>query len=147
MQTEVRHKPMQISITQLAKEYKIVPGQIFALLQDLGVSHDYKNFEADQDVLELLKESIQEIKDTKKITLEPGKTPRDIANVLGLPQPEIQKALMTKLKVMATLTTTLKPEIIEKLLGHYGYQVEWAEQKAQKTSPGAVKKAASTSGD
>lgn len=125
---------MPIAIIDLAKEYNVIPGQIFAVLEDLGIEHNSKTFEADEDILNLIRESLVEMQDVKIIPLTPNKTPRDVAAILGIPQPEIQKTLMTKLKVMATLTTTLKPEAIEKLIGHYGYQVKWIEPKINQVS-------------
>ena len=48
---------------------------------------------------------------------------------------------------MATLTTVLKPEIIEKLLGHYGYQVKWVEPKVHPVAEIKQKKAPSAQGE
>jgi len=134
---------MPIAIIDLAKEYNVIPGQIFAVLEDLGIEHNSKTFEADEDILNLIRESLVEMQDVKIIPLTPNKTPRDVSAILGLPQPEIQKTLMTKLKVMATLTTTLKPEAIEKLIGHYGYQVKWIEPKVNQVSSKPTKKVVS----
>ncbi len=134
---------MPIAIIDLAKEYNVIPGQIFAVLEDLGIEHNSKTFEADEDILNLIRESLVEMQDVKIIPLTPNKTPRDVAAILGIPQPEIQKTLMTKLKVMATLTTTLKPEAIEKLIGHYGYQVKWIEPKVNQVSSKPTKKVVS----
>ena len=134
---------MPIAIIDLAKEYNVIPGQIFAVLEDLGIEHNSKTFQADEDILNLIRESLVEMQEVKIIPLTPNKTPRDVAAILGLPQPEIQKTLMTKLKVMATLTTTLKPEAIEKLIGHYGYQVKWIEPKVNQVSSKPTKKVVS----
>lgn len=134
---------MPIAIIDLAKEYNVIPGQIFAVLEDLGIEHNSKTFQADEDILNLIRESLVEMKEVKIIPLTPNKTPRDVSAILGLPQPEIQKTLMTKLKVMATLTTTLKPEAIEKLIGHYGYQVKWIEPKVNQVSSKPTKKVVS----
>lgn len=118
---------MQLSIKDFSKEQNVIPGITLGVLSDLGVPHDQNTFSADHEVLELLKEAIHEAKTTKVVPLTPHKTPRDVAFLLNVPQPEIQKLLITKIKVMATLTTTLKPEVVEKIFEHYGYKVQWIE--------------------
>src|SRR5207244_2242818 len=69
--------------------------------------------------------------------------PRDIAAALDIPQPEIQKTLMVKMKTMATLTTTLKDDVAEKLVEQFGYTVTWADA----TKPKAAPKVAATKKD
>ena len=118
---------MTVAITDLAKEFELAPGQVFGVLNDLGIEHDMVNFDADEDALELIRSELPGLKGSKELVLPPNRTPRDIAAALGVPQPEIQKTLMMKMKVMATLTTTLKPEVAEKLAEQFGYTIRWAE--------------------
>ena len=133
---------MTASIADLGKEFEVVPGVVYGVLNELGLEHDGSNFEADNETVELIKESLLEHVDSKEITLQPGRTPRDLAVALGVAQPDVQKTLMMKLKVMATLTTTLKEDQAEKLAENYGYTINWAD--APKPKP--VTKAATQAG-
>ena len=118
---------MTVTITELAKEFKLKPGQVIGVLNDLGIEHDGTVFETDAEALELIHESLLEWAGSTVLPLRPNSTPRDVAAALGVPQPEIQKTLLTKLKVMATLTTALKQDQLEKLLELYGMSLKVAE--------------------
>jgi translation initiation factor IF-2 len=118
---------MTVSIADLAKEFELKPGHVYGVLNDLGVEQDGAHFEADKDTLELVREGLTELVGSKEIPLRPNPTPRDIATALDVPQPEIQKTLMMKMKVMATLTTTLKPDVAEKLAEQFGYTIRWSD--------------------
>ncbi len=137
MQTEVRKEHMTVAIAEIAEKHKVSPGEIFAVLEELGVDHDGSQFEADADTLELIEAGIEEHRGAKEIVLRPGPTPLDVANALGVSQPEIQKTLMMKMRVMATLTTTLKDEVAEQLVDQFGYKLRWAQPKqtGPKTAP------------
>lgn len=113
-------------IADLAKELGVKPGVVLGVLTDLGVQYDGTGFEADEESLELIKESVKEY-DPNELCVKPHPTPRDVAGALGMPIPEIQKTLMQKMKVMATLTTTLTPEVTENLLSQFGCTVRWAD--------------------
>jgi translation initiation factor IF-2 len=139
MQSTVNEQ-MTVSIADLAKEFDLKPGQVYGVLNDLGIEHDLTQFEGDDDVLELVREALPEVKGSKEITLQPGRTPRDIATALGVPQPEVQKTLMMKMKVMATLTTTLKEDVAEKLVEQFGYTVAWADAPKPKAAAQAKPK-------
>ncbi len=139
MQTEVKNKDMTVSIADLAKEFEVVPGVAYGVLNDLGLAHDGVSFEADSDTVDLIKESLIDQVGSKVLTLAPGRTPRDLAIAMGVAQPEIQKALMMKLKVMATLTTSLKDDVAEKLAENYGFTIQWAD--APKPKPVAKARA------
>ena len=140
MQTEVKSNTMTVAIGDLAKETGHVPGQIYGVLNDLGLEHDLTSFEAEADELELIKESLKELAKDSPVVLAPNRTPRDIAAALGVAQPEVQKTLMMKMKVMATLTTTLKPEIAEQLAGQFGHTVRWADAPKPKPVQTAAQK-------
>lgn len=125
-----------VAIQDLAKEFGLKPGQIYGALHELGLEHDGSHFEAGSDELELVRESILELKSDSPLVLQPGRTPRDMAAALGMPQPEVQKTLMMKLKVMAGLTTALKDDAVEKLAEVFGLTVQWAD--APKPKPAAT---------
>lgn len=140
MSTQVKMEGM-VEIAELAKAAGVKPGQVYGVLDDLGIEHDALHFEADSDAMDLINEAVAELKGSKEITLRPNRTPRDIAVALDLPQQDVQKTLMVKMKVMATLTTTLKPDIAEKLVEGFGYTIRWADAPAPK--PAARPKKAS----
>ncbi|HVL39148.1 MAG TPA: translation initiation factor IF-2, partial [Fimbriimonadaceae bacterium] len=131
---------MTVAITELAKEFGLVPGQVLGVLDDLGIQHDQAQFDAEDDELELIREGLRDLDGSvKEISLPPNRTPRDIANALGVPQPEVQKTLMMKMKVMATLTTTLKPDVAENLVEQFGYKLRWADAPKPKAVVQAAK--------
>jgi len=123
MQTEVKKANMTVNIADLAKEFEIAPGTVYGALNDLGIEHDGSSFEGDSDSVELVRDALAEHIGSKEVVLKSNPTLRDVANALGVPQPEVQKTLLTKLKVMATLTTVLKPDVVEKLVTTLGYSV------------------------
>ena len=143
MQTEVKKADMTVNIADLAREFEIAPGTVYGALSDLGIEHDGTSFEGDVDTVELLKEALAEHIGSKEVVLKPNPTLRDISNALGVPQAEVQKTLLTKLKVMATLTTSLKPDVVEKLVSMLGYSVRLESSAAKPAQPktnGNVKK-------
>lgn len=83
---------------------------------------------------------------SKEVTLPPNRTPRDIAAALGVAQPEVQKTLMMKMKVMATLTTTLKPEVAEQLADQFGFTIRWADAPKPKVAAKSASSAKPASG-
>lgn len=135
MQTKVKPVETTITIAELAEETNKVPGQIYGVLAELGVQHDFATIEAEEDEVELIREAINELPSDAVVHLLPGRTPRDMALALGKKQPEVQKLLMTKLKTMAQLTTSLKDETIVALAGEYGYKVEWLKPQTPKAKP------------
>ena len=76
------------TIAELATEFELKPGQVYGVLNELGIEHDGATFQADEETVELIRESLLEAVDSKTITLKPGATPRDVALALGLPMPE-----------------------------------------------------------
>ena len=127
MPTEVKINEMHVNIADLAKELDVKPGHVFAVLDELGLEHDNVAFETDQDTLPLVRESLGEYKGSRTVPHRHGGTPRDVSVALDIAQNEIQKTLVTKLKVMATLTTSLKDEVVEKLFDQFGFKVSWTE--------------------
>lgn len=129
---------MQVEITKLAEDWGTVPGKVELVLQDLGLPFASGSFEADDDTMEIVRAAVAESKSTKEIRASSGCTPRDIAYALGVPQPDVQRALMTKLRVMATLTTSLKDDVAQKLAGEFGYTIRWgAAPKPVAAAPAA----------
>ena len=118
---------MTVTITDISKEFDLKPGQVWAVLNEFGIEHDGASFESNDEELSLVKESLIELLGSTELPMRPNATPRDVAAALDVPQPEIQKNLLQKLKVMATLTTALKQDQLEKLLDLYGYTLKIAE--------------------
>ena len=129
---------MTATLAELAKEFEVVPAQVSGVLDDLGIEHDANEFSADADTLSLIKEELLALLGSKEVPFQKGRTPRDIAAGLGIPQQEVQKALMTKLRVMATLTTVLKDDVAEKLVASFGFTVRWADAPKPKPTPAQV---------
>ena len=98
MSIEVKPNIMQQEIIAFAKELGVTPGQVEGVLHELGIAIESGKFEVDDDILGLIREELKGAKNSKTITLTSGVTPRDIASALGVPQPEVQKTLMMKLK-------------------------------------------------
>lgn len=118
---------MQHSIAKIASEFGLSAGQVSTVLNDLGVIESDGQFEADEDTLTYIKEAFKDASSNKTIRLAPGRTPRDIAAAVGVADKEVLKSLMIKLKVMATLTTTLDDEVATELAKLFGYTVEWGQ--------------------
>jgi len=136
---------MTITISDLAKKFGLKPGHVFGILSDLGIDHDMVTFETDNDTLDFINDALEGMKNSKEMVLQPNRSPRDIALALDVPVTEIQKALMMKLRVMATLTTHLKADVAEKLLDSFGYKLKWVDVSAPKAvTPKAKKKATDT---
>lgn len=131
---------MQVNIAELAKKNGLLPGQVIGVLNDLGVEHDSAAFSAEAEELELVTAELKGLAGSKKIQLAPHRTARDVAQALGLGPNEVLTTMIKKLKVMATLTTSLKDDVVEKLVAEFGYSVEWATATAPKPKP-AVKAA------
>jgi translation initiation factor IF-2 len=117
----------KMNIADLAKEFEVVPGHVYAVLADLGIEHDGTTFDADDETIALVRAALTDQIGSKDLAIKPNPTPREIAMALGVAQSDVQKTLMTKMRVMATLTTTLKPDVAEKLAELYGYKLSWAD--------------------
>ncbi|MCO5295230.1 MAG: translation initiation factor IF-2 [Fimbriimonadaceae bacterium] len=137
---------MTVTIAELATEFGLKPGQIYGALHDLGLEHDAQGFETDEESLELIRESLAEMPKDAPLVLQPNVTPRDIAAALDLAQPEVQKTLMMKMKVMATLTTVLKADVAEKFVQSFGHTIRWADAAKPKSAPAQQKTRRSTKG-
>ncbi len=145
MQTEVKKKTgMTHNIADLAKEFEVRPGTAYGVLNELGIDHDGVAFEADSDELELVRASLLEHAGSKEIILKPNPTPRDFALALGIPAQDLQKVLVTKFRVMVTLTTALRADVIEKLDEYYNVVTKFAD--APKPKPVASKTAGGAKG-
>ena len=123
MQTEVKKVNMTVNIADLAREFEIAPGTVYGALNDLGIDHDGVSFDGDKDAVDLLKDALAEHIGSKEVVIKTNPTLRDVATSLGVAQADVQKTLLTKLKVMATLTMILKPDVVEKLVATFGYTV------------------------
>lgn len=128
---------MLINVADLAKKNSVAPGQLQAVLAELGIEIDNGTFEAENDIVELITEALAEFKDDKTLYLQPGRTPHDLAQALGVPDKEVQMTLIKKFKVMATLTTALDEQIAEKVAQEFGFNITWGE--SQKKAIPAIK--------
>jgi translation initiation factor IF-2 len=126
---------MTRDIAEVAKQAGTIPGHVLAVLDEFGLAHEGTHFEADDDVIGLVLDSLAERAGSKTVHLAPGRTPRDLAFALGLPPTEVQLALVSKLKVMASITTVLKPDVAERLAENFGYALVWAQQGTKPKPP------------
>jgi translation initiation factor IF-2 len=120
---------MQVSISELAGKHKLTPGQVHGVLADLGLSAEGQSLEVEQDELDLVEEALKELEGSSSVSLAPKPTPRDLAQAFGVKDKDIQKILVTKLRVMATLTTALENEVAEKVAKELGLEISWGEKK------------------
>ncbi len=123
------------SIAEIAKEFEIRPGQVFTVLNDLGISHDGQGFEADKETLELIREAALDQLDKKLITLKPNSSPRDIAFALDVPQAEMQKSLISKFRIMKAIGNPLSEDEAKKIVEGYGFEYAVASAVAAKPKP------------
>jgi len=130
---------MQVSVAEFANKHGVAPGQVLSVLTDLGVDVVDGNFEADAEIQELILSGLPASGDSKVLQLAPGRTPRDIAAALGVTDKDVQLALIKKLRVMAQLTTTLQPDVAEKLAAEFGYKIDWVEPSAPKPQKAEAK--------
>jgi translation initiation factor IF-2 len=137
MQTEVKKSTMT-NIAEIAKEFEIRPGQVYTVLNDLGVDHDGIGFEADAETIDLVKAGCLEHLESKLITLKSTSSPRDIANALGVPQAEMQKSLISKFRIMKAIGNALTEEEAKKIVEGFGF--EYAVASAVASKPKAAPK-------
>jgi len=129
---------MLINVNEFAKECGVTPAQVLSVLAEYGIEVVNGSFEADDDTRELLKEHLATSESSgDTISLAPGRTPRDIASALGVPDKEVQMALIKKFKAMVTLTTTLPDDLTEKVCAEFGKKVKWADPAANKSKASA----------
>jgi translation initiation factor IF-2 len=117
----------QVSIAELAEKHELTPGHVNAAVAELGLSVEAGEVHADADELELLAEALAETDSSSPITIPPNRTARDLAQAFGVKDKDIQKILVTKLRVMATLTTTLQNDVAEKVAEELGWTIAWGE--------------------
>jgi len=133
MQTQVKTKAHTMTkIADIAQEFELRPGVIYGVLADLGVEHDGVGFDGDADTLEMIRESAAELIGSDEIVVKPNATPRDIAMALGGAAPEIQKALVTKFKIMKNLTAALTEDEIKRITDAYEVTYRFADRPKPK---------------
>ncbi len=133
-------------IQSLADELHALPSQVVHVLGELGIFPKDGVVDLDDDTLELVKDTVAEMVAAKKVVVVPGATPRDLAQALGVAQPDVQKSLM-KLGVLASLATALQPEVAEKVADTFGYKVQFAEPAKPKQKEEAPKRRVSSLGE
>ena len=116
---------MLTSIVEFAKAQGVAPGAVQSALNDLGVAVENGQFEADADILELLRDSVKSLADSKTLILETGRTPRDLAQALGVSPNDVAKVIMTKFRKPAPQTTKLTDDISEAVAKEFGFTIQW----------------------
>jgi len=136
----------KVEIETLAGELQALPSQVSHVLGELGAHLDNGSVDLDLDVMDVVKEAVNEMVASKQVALAPGATPRDIAISMNVPQPEVQKTLM-RLGTLASLATSLAPEVAEKVAESFGYGVKWAEPPKPKAADDGIKRRKPGSGE
>ena len=116
---------MPHQIADLAQSLDVKPGHVHHVLNGLAIEHDGSAFDTDAETLQLIEEELLEYAGSKTVPIKHNVTPREVALALDLPANDVQKTLITKLKTMATATTPLKDEVVEKLFAHYGFEADF----------------------
>lgn len=123
MAIEVKNPNMTVNIADIAKELELRPGQIYLVLNELGIEHDGVIFEGDKETQDLVRSESLEQVGKKVIALKPNCTPRDIAAALSVGQPEIQKAMISKFRIMKAVANPLTEEEATKIVDSYGFEL------------------------
>ncbi len=137
MQTEVK-KANMTNIAEIAKEFEITPGQVFTVMNDLGISYEGTTFDADPETVELVKSGCLEALDKKLVTLKPNSSPRDLAFALDVPATDMQKSLIAKFRIMKAIGNPLTEDETRKIVEGYGYEYAVASATASKPKPKVV---------
>ena len=125
--SKVKLPVMQRSVVETAELTETLPGHVMHVLAELNIKAESGLFEAEDDDYELIETALLDYSGSKTVPMPPGRTPRDVAQAFGLKDAEVQKTMITKLRVMATQTTVLQDEQAEKLAEILGFGIEWAE--------------------
>ncbi|MBS1708354.1 MAG: hypothetical protein JSS65_06475, partial [Armatimonadetes bacterium] len=151
---------MQLKLADVAQALGASTETLEAALSGLGVAVANGQFEADNDVLELIGEElgaspaqvaaakallVRKGTGGKTVSMAPGRTPRDIAAAINVPDKEVLTTLIKKFKQMKTLTTVLDDDLTEALCKDFGWTVVWEVPEPVK-AVAAPKSAAKTGG-
>lgn len=140
---------MPINVNELAKELGAPPSAVLEVLADLEVAVEGNTFEADGETLEFIKESVAEhaASSADVIAMPRGRSPRDIAAALGVPDKEVVLTLIKKFKTMATLTTVLADDLTAQVVAEFGKSVRWEDAAPKAKSAPTAKPAADPNGE
>ncbi len=132
-----------ISISELAKRLSSNAAAVQAALTELGVEVAGGKVSVDDDVIELLRETLSS-QDGSTLMLERGRTPHEIGQAMGVADNDVLKHLMLKMKLRTTLTNKLPDDQAEALAEGFGFRIQWVEAKVEKvvapTEKGAPKR-------
>jgi translation initiation factor IF-2 len=129
---------MQFNVNEVAKKIGVPPQVVIDVTAELGITVSDGNYEADADTQELIVDTCREQapEDGNTLVMPKGRTPRDIATSLGVPDKEVILVLIKKFKTMATLTTVLDDDLTVKVVSEFDKTVKWADAApAKKAEP------------
>ncbi|MFW5697510.1 MAG: translation initiation factor IF-2, partial [Fimbriimonadaceae bacterium] len=135
MATKATKENDVLTVKDLAQEYDVAPGEVNRVLRELEIEPENGEIQADNELLELAREELESLRGQKTVQLPPNATPRDIAAALGIPDKQVQKTLIQKMKIMATLTKSLEQDVAEKLVAEFGYEASFEKPKPKKAKP------------
>ncbi|MFN8138677.1 MAG: translation initiation factor IF-2 [Fimbriimonadales bacterium] len=114
------------TVEALAGDLNALPSQVTYVLSEIGADGSNGSVEIDPDTLDVVRDAVKEMVAKKEIALLPGSSPRDIATALNIGHVEVQKSLM-KSGTLVALTTSLAPDVAEKIVDSFGFGVKWVE--------------------
>ncbi len=126
------------NIADIAKEFELTPGQVFTVLNDLGISYEGTAFDADKETVELVKGGCLDHIGSKVITLKPNSSPRDLAFALDIPATDMQKSLISKYRIMKAIGNPLTEDEARKIVEGNGFEYAVASATASKPKPKVV---------
>jgi translation initiation factor IF-2 len=131
---------MQYNVKDYAKEIGVPEQTLLDALAESDVEVVNGKFACDTDTLEFVAELARENapEDGNSVHLQPGRTPRDLAAAFGVTEKDIQMTLIKKFKTMATLTTVLGDDLVEKLGSEFNKTVKWGAPAAPKKSTAKI---------
>ena len=82
---------MQFNVNEVAKKTGVPPQTVLDVTAELGITVSDGQYEADSDTQELIEDSCREQApdDGSAVSMPKGRTPRDIATALGVPDKEV----------------------------------------------------------
>jgi translation initiation factor IF-2 len=117
----------EIKVYELAKDLGITSSDLMAVLKDLGVPVTGGSSVLEAPTAEIVREMISQdkgiIRQAKTIEIPHSITVRELAEVMGLPNADIQKRLV-EMGILATLNQQIGADVAQKVAEKWGYVVK-----------------------
>ncbi len=117
----------EIKVYELAKDLGITSSDLMAVLKDLGVQVTGDSSVLEAPTAEIVREMISQdkgiIRQAKTIEIPQSITVRELAEVMGLPNADVQKRLV-EMGILATLNQQIGADVAQKVAEKWGYTVK-----------------------